>query len=158
MLGQRQDGQEEKPISAYICDNKTISAIAKAFEQYATRDFGYKAPDYKPSYSFIIEVGENEQRIGQSLLNKNVASVNYRYDEDRPAPVFEYEDVKIDEGIVYGCIRNYEYQACEEPDYFECDVHKSLARLKEQMLRRLIKRCGMNGDCWGYPDDEEAGA
>lgn len=141
-------------MSAYICDNKTISAIAKGFEQYKTSRFEYEAENYKPSkglggMGFIFEVRDNEQAIGQSLLEQNYASVNYRYGEEEEVPKFEYEDVHIDEGIVYGCIRCFEYQACETPDYNTSQMHKSLLRLKDELLCRLLKKNGMKAP-YGY--------
>lgn len=143
-------------MSAYICDNKTISALAKAFEQYATRERGYDADDYNPPRGFIIDINDIRQAVGQSLLNQNYASVNDRYGEDTKAPVFQYEDVFINEGIVYGCIRCYEYQSCETDDYFESKIHASMNWLKVAMLERLIRKGGMDTDGWGYPEEDEA--
>lgn len=125
-------------MSAYIVDNKTISAIAKAFDRYHV---DYAAEDYERPIQIIINVRELRQGIGQSLLNQNYRSVNYRYNEDTEVPVFEYEDVHIDEGIVYGCIQCYEYQACETSDYYESQLHYSLVRMKSKLTERLLKRC-----------------
>lgn len=36
-------------MSAYICNNKTISVIAKAFSEWGN----YKAEDYDPSVAYI---------------------------------------------------------------------------------------------------------
>lgn len=140
-------------MSAYICDNKTISALAKAFEQYETRERGFDADDYEKPTGWIIDVMGIRNAVGQSLLNQNYRSVNYRYDEYTSTPKFQFEDVPIDEGIVYGCIRCYEYQACETDDYFESKIHKSMNWLKAEMLKRLIRKCGMDTDGWGYPEE-----
>lgn len=142
-------------MSAYICDNRTISALAKAFEQYETRERGFEADDYKKPCGFIIDVADIRKAIGQSLVNQNYRSVNYRYDENTEPHDFVFEDVPINEGIVYGCIRCYEYQACETDDYFESKIHKSMNWLKVAMLERLIRKNGMDTDGWGYPDDTE---
>lgn len=131
-------------MSAYICDNKTISALAKAFVHY-----GITFKDNITSQQAFIIVNDEYKRIGQSLLDQNYRSVNYRYGEDTKTPEFEYEDVEIDEGIIYGCISCYDYQACETDDYFESAIHHSLMNLKEQLLERLIKRCGMKAP-YGY--------
>lgn len=139
-------------MSAYVVDNKTISAIAKAFDVY---EADYRAENYINTNKSIvfIDVGALRHDIGQSLLDQNYKSVNYRYNEEEPTPYFEFEDVDIDEGIVYGCIRCYNYQACETDDYFESEIYKSLERLKTKMLERLMHKCGMNTDGWGYPDE-----
>lgn len=64
-------------------------------------------------------------------------------------PKFEYEDVAIDEGMVYGCIQCYEYQACEKPDYFDSLVHYSLKGLERKLLERLLRAKGLQAP-WGY--------
>lgn len=141
-------------MSAYVVDNKTISAMVKAFDVY---EVSYKAENYVDTNPFksraFIDASALRHDIGQSLLDQNYKSVNYRYNEDTPTPNYKYEDVEIDEGIVYGCIRCYNYQACETDDYFESEIYKSLERLKTKMFERLIRRCGMNTEGWGYPEE-----
>lgn len=127
-------------MSAYIVDNKTISVLAIAFQKYGVK---FEAADYGDLKAFVMDLHEVRNSIGQALLNQNYASVNYRYDEnDRPYK-FKCEEVQIDEGIALGCLRNYEYQACETPDYHETRLHRSLMRLQDKLLDRLVERCGM---------------
>lgn len=133
-------------MSAYIVSNETISVIAKGFFEYGVT---YKAEGYYPILSVIMEKREIINNIGQSLLNQNYASVNYRYNENAEMPIFDYTDVDIDEGVVYGCIKEYDYQACETDDYFESDLHASLIRLQEKLLERLLKREGLKAP-YGY--------
>lgn len=138
-------------MSAYIVNEETISILAKAFLDYGVE---YKAPDYNNKGGFIVFVDTHTQAIGQSLLNQNYKSVNYRYNEETPTPRFTYQrsidDKLADLGLIYGCIRCYEYQACETNDYFESDIHKSLMRLKEKLLERAISRLGYDTHKWGY--------
>ena len=142
-------------MSAYICDNKTISALAIAFVDYATRDFEFKAEDFEmPSLCGVIfNESEMKQAVGQRLLKQNYDSVNAHYDEDTPVPEFELEEVEINEGIVYSCIREYNYQACETEDYFDSKLYDSLMALQRVLLERLIKRNGWE-ITWGYPLEE----
>lgn len=137
-------------MSCYIVDNKTISALAKAFVDYGVK---YRAENYKDTNPFgcawIIDTDSLKHDIGQSLLEQNYASWNYRYDENDETPNFEYEEVYIDEGIISGLIKCYEYQACETDDYFQSDIHKSLTELKAKLFDRLLMRCGMK-EYWGY--------
>ncbi len=139
-------------MSAYIVDNKTISALAKAFDLYGVK---YKAENYNSTNPFgaawIVDVESMRHDIGQSLLDQNYKSVNARYGEDTETPDFEYEDVEINEGIVHGCIRCYNYQACETDDYFESAIYNSLKNLDYAMYERLIKRAGYNIP-WGYEE------
>ena len=137
-------------MSAYIVSMETISAIVEAFQIYNTK---YHAPDYKPQTGWMISLNKERQDIGQSLLNQNYASVNYRYGEDTEPEKFVFVDVKVNPAIIYGCIRNYNYQACETDDYFDSEVYKSLEDLKENMLERIIKN--QYGEIpYGYPEPE----
>lgn len=133
-------------MSAYIVDNKTISAIAKAFVDYQV---DFMADDYDRPIQIIVNLNEIRQAIGQSLLNQNYASVNCRYNEDTEVPKFEYEDVDIDEGIVYGCIRCYHYQACETRDYYDTWLYESLRVLESKLLVRFLMKHKMSAP-WGY--------
>ena len=135
-------------MSAYIVDNKTIHAIVKGFRVYGA---AFAAEDYKNAVSVITSVKAMSNAIGQSLLNQNYKSVNCRYRENTETPKYNYEDVKINEGILIGCIDCYEYQACETDDYFNSDIHYSLLRLKGKIIERMIKEKGQEIP-WGYED------
>ena len=135
-------------MSAYIVNDKTIHAIVKGFRVY---DATFAADDYKNAVSVITSIKELSNAIGQSLLNQNYKSVNYRYRENTDTPKYSYEDVKINEGILIGCIDCYEYQACETDDYFNTDIHYSLLRLKDKIIERMIKEKGQEIP-WGYED------
>lgn len=141
-------------MSAYIVSNKTISLIARAFNDYGVP---YHAENYDPSDSWIggcmafIDSQKLTESIGQSLLDQNYKSVNYRYGEDEETPKFEYENVDeyiTDLGAIIGCIRCYNYQACETPMYETTDLYESLMNLKEKIYERAIKRLGYE-EPWG---------
>lgn len=132
-------------MSAYIVNDKTIHAIVKGFETYEVE---YRAERYN-EYNESLQDIKND--IGQSLLDQNYKSVNYRYSKDEKSPIYKYEDVEINEGILLGCIDCYIYQACETDDFFETDLYHSLIRLKTAMLERLIKEKGQKTP-WGYND------
>lgn len=137
-------------MSAYVVDNKTISALALAFETYGVK---YEAENLKDTNPFgcnwIVDVASLRHDIGQSLLEQNYESVNSRYSEETEAPEFEFEEVAINEGIVKGCIDCYIYQACETRDFFETTLYKSLLKLKDKLLDRLISQNGYEVP-WGY--------
>lgn len=133
-------------MSAYIVNNETISAIVKGFETYGVE---YEAEDYRRPIQVIIDLQELRNGIGQSLLEQNYKSVNYRYDEDTKTPEYHYEDVEINEGILLGCINCYNYQASENYDYYDSELYRSLIRLKDEMLERLITEKGYDIP-WGY--------
>lgn len=133
-------------MSAYIVNRETIHAIVKGFELY---NADYEADDYREPVQIIINMKEIRDGIGQSLLNQNYKSVNYRYSEDTQTPKYEYEEVKTNEGIILGCIQCYIYQACETDDFFESKIYKSLQSLKEAMLESMINQKGYEIP-WGY--------
>lgn len=137
-------------MSAYVVDNKTISALATAFETYGVE---YKAENLKDTNPFgvnwLVDVASLRHDIGQSLLDQNYKSVNYRYSEESETPDFQFEEVAINEGIVKGCIDCYTYQACETEGFFETDLYKSLTRLRDKLLDRLISQNGYETP-WGY--------
>lgn len=128
-------------MSAYIVDDNTIHAIVKGFIDFHV-DFA--SEDYTPETicGIMIDLDKTRNRIGQSLLNQNYKSVNYRYDENTKAPEYKYKDVDISLAIVYGCIGCYEYQACETPDYSNSKLHASLDLLKDEIAERAIRRNG----------------
>ena len=127
-------------MSAFICDMETISVLAKAFVTY---NVDFIAEGYEKPIQVIINFRELYDGIGQALLEQNYRSVNDRYNEDTKTPKFKYADVEIDEGIVYGCIACYNYQACETADYFESDLYGSLLRLKDKLLERMLRQKGL---------------
>lgn len=136
-------------MSAYIVNKQTIDVIVKGFEIY---NVNYIAENYKAPIQIIINAQEMRNGIGQSLLDQNYNSVNYRYREDTQTPKYEYEDVPFEdfnEGLLYGCIECFEYQACETNDYFNSPMHYSLQRVKNAMLERYIENAGQD-IYWGY--------
>ena len=135
-------------MSAYIVNDKTIHAIVKGFEMYKAE---YRAKGYKEPIQIIIDLQEIRNGIGQSLLNQNYKSVNFRYNENDETPIYNYEDVEINEGILLGCIDYYIYQACETDDFFESELYKSLVNLKNAMLEKMINAKGYEIP-WGYKD------
>lgn len=124
-------------MSAYVVSHETISVLVKGFEIYGV---DYKAENYEKPIQIIIDINELRKGIGQSLLDQNYKSVNQRYSENElVTPEFIYKDLNVDAGMIYGCIKCYEYQACETDDYFESNLHYSLMRLKDAMLKRYIR-------------------
>lgn len=138
-------------MSCFICDMETISVIVKGFIKYGYtgRIAQYCADDYTEPAQGIYDIQALRQAIGQSLLNQNYNSVNCRYNEDTKPLKFQYIDVEINEGILYGCIHCYEYQSCETEDYYNSDIHFSLERLQNVIMERLLREAGQEAP-YGY--------
>lgn len=135
-------------MSCYVLSDSEISVIANAFITYGV-DFQAKGY-YKKTPQIIVDFNSLKQELGQALLDVNVSSVNYRYDENNKEK-FTYDfdvdkkllkDGKINTGMIYGCIECHEYQSCEIPDYYTSDIHYSLTRLKNKILEKYIKQDG----------------
>jgi len=135
-------------MSAYVVDDKTISALAKAFIDYGV---DFKAEDFTmPSICGVIfNDDEMKQAVGERLLKANYDSVNYLYGEDDAPREYKYEDVEINEGIVLGCLDCFNYQTCEVDRWEESLLYGSLEALRGKLLERLIKRAGYKVP-WGY--------
>ena len=144
-------------MSCYVVDKKVIDLMVSWI---MNRGIQYKAENYhyEGFMGIMFDVNEMSNAIGQSLLDANYDSVNYRYDETRKAPTYEYsEDALIDshrngtyEADVYSSIQEYNYQACEGENYFESDLYHTLQNVKEGMLVGLLKRVCPNADGWGF--------
>ncbi len=128
-------------MSAFICNNETITCIARAFVEYGVE---FRGGEPKSAMDMIlVDTNKETKRIGQALLAENYRSVNFRYNENTEVPEFEPAEVEFDEGTVLGCIDCYEYQSCEPDDWEETLVFKDLVELKATILKRLVKRLGM---------------
>ena len=144
-------------MSCYVVDKKVIDLMVSWIFDHND----YKAENY--SYNgyyggILLDVNEMRNAIGQSLLDANYDSVNYRYDEDKKAPTYEYSEDAMKESLknktyeadVYSAIQEYNYQACETDNYFESDLYHTLQNVKEGMLVGLLKRVCPNADGWGF--------
>lgn len=146
-------------MSCYVVKNKVIDLMVSWI---MSRGISYKAENYhyEGFMGILFERNEMANAIGQSLLDANYDSVNYRYDEDKKAPTYEYsEDAMKDslknktyEADVYSAIQEYNYQACETDNYFESDLYHTLQNIKEDMLVRLLKQKCPDADGWGFND------
>lgn len=126
-------------MSCYICDNETISVLARAFKEYGVR--------FRNNEGFYLD---SVADIGQALLKQNYASYDYRYAEQNEVPKFKPNyKIEYDEGDVVGCIGCYFYQSCETDDWDGSNIHRSLEKLQYAVLEYLVKRCGMKMP-WGY--------
>lgn len=136
-------------MSAYIVSDETVSVIVKAFEIYKVNYIGEGFND------LIEDLSEKRLSLGQSLVNQNYRSVNYRYRENDKPHKFEFTDInlmvngKLDTGLIVGCIDCYNYQACETDNYWQSHIYHSLRWLKDTILNQYIKQDGFEKS-WGY--------
>jgi hypothetical protein len=121
-------------MSAYIVDKKLIDYILTAKRN---------AQPFINYYDFLADAD------GQVLINQNYDSVNYRYNEETPAPVYKFasseERINFLQAIKY--LHCLDYQSCETPTYKESKAYK----LINDMLW-LFSRCisGFENLKWDY--------
>ena len=128
-------------MSAYIVSNETINTIAWGFVTLEV-DYYPKNSGHHPIRE--IFVNDTIQKIGESLLQQNYDSVNYRYGDDEKMPKTEFHKPKeFDLGKLYGCIRCYNYQACETPDYINEEIYESLNALRAAITKKLLTDAGL---------------
>ena len=137
-------------MSAYICSCEAISLLVDGFMNYDTT---FKSEGFKPKIQIIYDAETMRRDLGQELLNKNYDSANFRYNENREPHTFRYienkqrgKDYKYSTANLYDAIGEYEYQACETRNYYESQLHFSMLRLKDDMLKRYITREKVEGD------------
>lgn len=127
-------------MSCYVCSDETISVLAKAFVEYGV---------YYPNWNNGFDTDKLRMDIAENLLLQNYASVNARYEEDEKPHHFIYKDIELNEGLVFGCLKNYDYQACETSDYYSSEIHYAILRLQDKITERLLKKLKMKAP-WGY--------
>ena len=86
-------------MSAFICSSRHIATIAT-------------------NYVSLVGSGDT-QEIADALLACNIASVNYRYDEETPIQPCSLDDVATDVSFpdLVALCECLDYQSCELPDY-----------------------------------------
>lgn len=142
-------------MSAYVVNDKTINVIASGFVdlnvEYRNQADKIKDASFGGVFFDIDEIG---QIIATDLLKANYDSVNYRYDENTEPHKIKFEKVAYNLGELLGCIKCFNYQACEVPQWEDSLIYKDLQCLKNAILENAIKRLGFEIP-WGVEDDEK---
>lgn len=142
-------------MSAYVVNNKTINVIASGF---LDMDLNYRNKEneiYTASLGGLIyPIDEIGHIIATDLLKANYDSVNYRYNENTEPHEIKFEKVAYNLGELLGCIKCFNYQACEVPQWEDSLIYKDLQCLKNAILENAIKRLGFEIP-WGVADDEK---
>ena len=145
-------------MSAYVVEKKLIDAVLTyGLHQ---REFGplawywppanhpaaYERGIAIPEASVIIAqeiratlTEETVARVGQVLWDENVKSVNYRYDEYRPAESYHYKPfpVSLTPANVLGLINCLSYQSCEHPEWEDSEAYAILQSIKAAAIDAL---------------------
>ena len=121
-------------MSAFTLSNKHITAMLSMS--------GPRYPGDGASYYWNNEAhafNGHAQEIGQKLVDQNWRSVNYRYDENEPAPRYAYEHpaMQVTPVQVIKACNCYNYQSCETPDWPETEAYAIMRALRERAINSL---------------------
>lgn len=108
---------------------------------------------------------EGLTRLGQILTEGNYRSVNARYGEDAPVPVYRWEPPRSTDWSCEEVIRAvscYEYQSCESPGWRDSAAAGACSAIREICVEGIVEcagaRCG-HGLAWEIgPETEPARA
>lgn len=142
-------------MSSYVVNDKTINVITSGFVDFGI-EYRNQADKIKDA-SFggvFFDIDEIGQIIATDLLKANYDSVNYRYHENTEPHEIKFEKVAYNLGELLGCIKCFNYQACEVPQWEDSLIYKDLQCLKNAILENAIKRLGFEIP-WGVADDEK---
>ena len=108
-------------MSAFVVSDKHINTIVT---WAARQNVNYRSGDE------WMPIRGHEQQVAQMLLNQNVRSVNYRYNEHDDVSAIRYTPVHLTSGSGYRnalqvmkAAQCYNYQACETDDYESTGAH-----------------------------------
>lgn len=139
-------------MSAYVVNDKTINVIASGFVDlninYRNQADEIKDASFGGVFFDIDEIG---QIIATDLLKANYDSVNYRYGENTEPHKIKFEKVSYNLGELLGCIKCFNYQACEVEKWEDSLIYKDLQCLKNAILENAIKRLGFEIP-WGVEE------
>lgn len=137
-------------MSAYIVETDTINAICSAVERYGLdlrigSTWEHATAAMLEAYLAHGDRLESHQTdvIGQILLEQNYRSVNYRYSEEEVAPPFKTDRRReFSLGEMLGACHNYDYQACETPDYAATGIPGMLETIEYHISLEALARLG----------------
>lgn len=146
-------------MSAYILDSDNIDLLVTA----ALRGIGSEGSlrVYHEGEWHEWNRYENADELGQLLVDANVASVNFRYNEDTPAYDYTYNGAGIIDyigspaapwGVVLAALDCYEYQSCEAYETWPTSLAKAAVDvIRRKVCRKVSNECDARWD-WSRAD------
>lgn len=137
-------------MSAYTVHNEHIRTLIWAGQNFGRPHepltwIAPKTPAY-PETLTVTELATHRQlttdtaeSIGQILLDTNVTSVNYRYDENEPC-VYDHGTPAHTQWTaveILSAISCYEYQACEHPEWTTSEAKTIIEALRDRLISTL---------------------
>jgi hypothetical protein len=132
-------------MSAFIVTHKTIDAVISAILA-ANNQYGERWP---------LEVGplsvsrRDLTKLGQALLDMNIAAVDCRYREKNDAEVYQYRPTHFERIVALKQLHCFLYQ-CSEGDVPELPLFKAVEAFGERLARQIITgNPAYNSAPWG---------
>lgn len=132
-------------MSAYVMACEDIAPIVEFAVQHNLT--------YRDGHHWRKADKATADALGQLLLNENVRSVNYRYRENEPAPVYAHvapnrlarrvrtgRDVDAFLAAVADAAGCLDYQSCETDDWTKSDAFAFLASVNAKLARMMAQR------------------
>lgn len=113
-------------MSAFIVSDNTINAVLGFADKYDLDDFDCS----------------DLSALGQLLVDENYRSVNYRYDESDTPHTFVYARYTVPTLTALQHLACIEYQLCEPKDWETTRAFRLCARLRKNMVDRLLSELG----------------
>lgn len=136
-------------MSAYVVSQAHIHAIVNfAYIKFRRDPVLYPPSGFRPSVDCT-----QATELGQILLDQNVRSVDYRYNEKHEPETFTH---RLSTTVVsleqfFSCIACLEYQSCESNDWPETQAFHILQGLKDKAIRLLP---GYDKTKWSLDDGD----
>lgn len=121
-------------MSAYIVNDNTINAVLGFADKYDLDDF---------------DCGDLSA-LGQLLVDENYRSVNHRYGEGDTPHSFVYSRYTVPATTALQHLSCIEYQLCEPKDWETTLAFRLCARLRKNMVGRLLSELGAE-HAWEAP-------
>lgn len=120
-------------MSAYTVADEHIHVLVTALRDYLPEGA------YNQATGQWVDIAAlSADRLGQLLLDANIASVNARYGED-DVRIYSWQPAKWawDEVAILKAIAGYEYQACEAPSWNSSDAKALCEGLRLAVITHL---------------------
>lgn len=142
-------------MSAYIVHDDTIHLLVSAWDYFRQPKFsggrlslGFVGSDHwGDAFLERVEARGELEALGQTLLDENVRSVNHRYGEATPSPLYRFVPVDLDSAakasgvplppLVLKSVACLKYQSCETPDHESSRAWAFLDLLERLTIRSL---------------------
>lgn len=121
-------------MSAFIVSDNTINAVLGFADKYDLDDF---------------DCGDLSA-LGQILVDANYRSTNYRYGEDDTPHSFVHARYTVPATTALQHLACIEYQLCEPKDWETTQAFRLCARLRKNMVGRLLSELGAE-HAWEAP-------